>query len=354
MPKYEKKISLGYDNNGKLIRKSIYANTKPELEKKVFAARQAYLQNCSETPNNSITFMAYARRWFKLTKSHKSPFTIQTYKNIIEYHLAPRFEDLYFSEITLADIQNLITDTFDRPAICNQIKQTVMQIYDAAADDDLIQGKAPNFKRLVLPEKNKKPQRALTEKETDAIFSADLTDKEKALLFLLYYTGMRSEEVRALDPSCFDFKAKTVTVKQTLAPLGVVVQNKAKTKKSLRTIPLPDPCVPFLRQYVESCGGGFLFPTARDKKRVMYGNCFFYFFENIKKKLVPLAPEAASLHPHVFRHNYATLLYYSEVSPKKAADLLGHTDTKMINELYAHLDENKERTVEKLNAVFSR
>ena len=311
------------------------------------------MQSCSETPNDSITFIAYARRWFEQTKRHKSPFTYNNYKSVIECHLVPHFDGLYFSELTLADFQGLITDNFERPAICRFIKQTLMQIYSAAIDDDIIHGKLPNFKRLILPDKKKKPQRALTENEKQAIFNADLTDKEKAFIYLLYYTGMRSEEIRALDPGCFNFHDKTVTVKQTPDPRGHVVPFKAKTNKSLRTIFLPAPCVPFLRQYVESCGGGFLFPTVRDKSRVMYGNCAFYFFEGIKKKLIAYAPEAASLHPHLFRHNYATMLYYSNISPKKAADLLGHSDTKMIMDIYAHLDEMKEHTAEKLNAVFA-
>ena len=84
MPKYEKKISLGRDNNGKLIRKSIYANTKLELEKKVFQAKQAYLQTCSEKPNNSITFVSFAWRWYEQEKVPKSFYTRQMYQNIIK------------------------------------------------------------------------------------------------------------------------------------------------------------------------------------------------------------------------------------------------------------------------------
>lgn len=53
---------------------------------------------------------------------------------------------------------------------------------------------------------------------------------------------------------------------------------------------------------------------------------------------------------HIFRHNYATMLYYSGISLKKAAALMGHSDTKMIMEVYSHLDEQKEQTETKLNS----
>ena len=41
---YEKKITLGRDDSGQTVRKSIYAKTKAELERKVFDARQEWLQ----------------------------------------------------------------------------------------------------------------------------------------------------------------------------------------------------------------------------------------------------------------------------------------------------------------------
>lgn len=56
-----------------------------------------------------------------------------------------------------------------------------------------------------------------------------------------------------------------------------------------------------------------------------------------------------SLTAHIFRHNYATMLYYSGISIKMAASLMGHANTKMIMEVYSHLDEKKEQTKEKVD-----
>lgn len=36
------------------------------------------------------------------------------------------------------------------------------------------------------------------------------------------------------------------------------------------------------------------------------------------------------------------MLYYFGISQKKAMELVGHSDLKMIMEVYAHLDEEKE------------
>ena len=56
---------------------------------------------------------------------------------------------------------------------------------------------------------------------------------------------------------------------------------------------------------------------------------------------------------HIFRHNYATMLYYSNISLKKAAQLMGHSDTKMIMDVYAHLDDKQENVVNKINDLIA-
>lgn len=43
------------------------------------------------------------------------------------------------------------------------------------------------------------------------------------------------------------------------------------------------------------------------------------------------------------------MLYYSGISQKKAVELMGHSDLKMIMEVYAHLDEQKEAVRDKIN-----
>ena len=48
----------------------------------------------------------------------------------------------------------------------------------------------------------------------------------------------------------------------------------------------------------------------------------------------------SGLTAHIFRHNYATMLYYSGISIKKAAQLMGHANTKMIMEIFVLMYKN--------------
>ena len=72
------------------------------------------------------------------------------------------------------------------------------------------------------------------------------------------------------------------------------------------------------------------------------------FWKGITSKM-----ETEGLTAHIFRHNYATLLYYSGISPKMAAKIMGHADTTMIMRVYAHLDEEKEGVADKLNSIIT-
>ncbi|WP_369525711.1 tyrosine-type recombinase/integrase [Thomasclavelia cocleata] len=49
------------------------------------------------------------------------------------------------------------------------------------------------------------------------------------------------------------------------------------------------------------------------------------------------------LTPYIFRHTYTALLYYSGVRLKDAQYYMGHSDSKMLNEVYIHLDKHKLR-----------
>ncbi|MCR5430966.1 MAG: tyrosine-type recombinase/integrase [Lachnospiraceae bacterium] len=349
---YERKITLGRDPDGKLVRKSIYAVSKAELEKNIFAARQEWLAAAPKV-TEEITFSTYARKWLDTHKAGKSLNTRYMYNFTIEHYINPVIGDLYFTEIKQSDLLELMASFVDRYETSNKIRLTLRQIVAAAEDEGLVPVGVLKPSKLTLPKKPPSKKRALTQEEISALFTADLTDKERLFVLILYYTGLRKEETLALTAGSLDLKEKTLTVSQVRIRDGndAILEKAAKTDTSLRTIPLPDACLSALSSYV-SGHSGFLFGMGEHNALMTEGS-FRRFWGNITRKLSEIAPSAAELTPHLFRHNYATMLYYSNISLKMAARLMGHSSTAMITRIYAHLDERKENTAEKLNAIFS-
>lgn len=349
---YEKKITLGRNVNGNPIRRSVYARTKAELEKKIFETRQEFLLE-TNTISDEISFGTFARQWLRSEKESRSTATRYMYEFTIEHYLIPEIGDFLFSELTQGDLLAIMSKHVTKHETSNKIKLTLKQIIAHAEDEGLITPGKLKPQKLNIPLKPPSKKRALTEDEKRAILTADLDDKERAFVYTLYYTGMRKEEALALVPEAFDFVNKTVSVFQVRVREGnfARLEKTAKNHYSLRTIPLPAPYIAALTHYKPEYGT-FLFGMEKSND-IMTEGSFRRFWEKIIKKLSEVCPSCATLTPHLFRHNYATMLYYSNITLKMAARLMGHANTSMIMKVYAHLDEQKENTAQKLDAVFS-
>ena len=55
------------------------------------------------------------------------------------------------------------------------------------------------------------------------------------------------------------------------------------------------------------------------------------------------------LSAHVFRHEYATILYYSGIDILEAIRLFGHADSKTMTDIYAELRKEESNSKDKLN-----
>lgn len=353
---YEKKITLGRDKSGRYVRKSVYGRTKYEVEQKAFELRQEYLMKTPAfAPVDEISFATYCRKWVIREKAGTGLNTIRIYHyyaNVVEKW----FGDVLLSDITQDDLRELITEYYDRPNACKKLRQFLTLIVDDVEEQQLIpQGKLKPSKIPLPTMKRKITRRALTSEEKDALFTADLTDRERSFVLMLYFTGMRKEEALALTPSAIDLNRKTVQINQVRVEdmHGVAhIIPTAKNASSLRIVPLPDKYINMYGEYLKGFTG-LIWAREKQPDAPLTDNFFDTFWRRIVKKLSAVCPSCSELTAHMFRHNYATMLYYSNISLKMAAKLLGHANTNMIMSIYAHLDEEKENAAEKLNKVFS-
>ena len=347
---YEKKVTLGRAPDGKPIRKSVTGRTIVELNQKIEDMKQKWME--MNDVSEGILFSTYAKRWLSSSKAVRSLNTQRMYRETLN-KILPQIGDYYFSEISLSDLQGIINDKADKYETCNKIRLTLRQIYDAATEEGLVKG--INTKKLVLPQKPSKEKRALSDSETDAIFTADLTDEQRVFVKVLYYTGVRREEALALEPSDIDFKDNVLSVsKVVIFPQNQpILKPNPKSSAGNRKVPIPSEFKDELKEYVSRCDK-YLFPRTDDPSKYMSKACYSKFWHYILTAMEKVEPSSKTLTAHIFRHNYATLLYYSNVSIKKAAKLMGHNGIQMIMQIYAHLDEQKENTAEKIDGIFKR
>lgn len=351
-------VRIGTTKNGKPIRKGAYAHTSAELERKMADIVHDYQHNVVKESNMPLG--EYAEQWYQTYQSKRRVNTRAMYDNVIHKHIIPEIGHIPLNKITASDMQKLINDRIDKPNTCQKIKLTLKQILNSAINDDLLFKNAASG--IILPKIPKPPKRALTKQEKKAIFNAKLIESDRAFVTILYYFGLRREEAIALMKSDFDFSRKELHVQRTIVfdKNDPVIDNLMKSNSANRIIPIPDSIILDLEQYVLNLNTLYLF-TKKDGKNITqsaYTKMWSRIIKNISsayytKEEQMLNPSPIKLTAHIFRHNYCTILYYSGISRKKAVQLMGHNSYRMIEEIYAHLDDEKENTTEKLNAAFS-
>ena len=358
--KWETKVWDGtYNPDGSKHRKKVSsAKSSADLERKVNQLRNE-VENGSYVQKTDITFLEYARLWLTTKKSVREKNTQKMYENIIETHLS------FLEGIALCDIRNIhfqlaINNALDKPRTCEQIEITFKQVLKMAVADNYIGAAMYNkiCEDINLPPYIKKEKRPLTPVEKDAITHANFTDRERAFVYIIYSCGLRRGEALAL--SKFDFKTVGgkyfVSVTKTLIfPNNASeIKNTTKSINGTRTLPIPDTTAVFLKRYIDTIPGTYLF-TCRDGSN-MTSSAYAKMWQSIVRKINYAAggtdafPVVTGLTAHIFRHNYCTNLCYQvpAISIKKIAQLMGDTE-KMVLNVYNHIMEEKEDAAKVVN-----
>lgn len=357
--RYATTVMIGYKPDGRPNNIFLSAKTEKALRDKISELKAK--TKAGELIKESDTLLSdYVDNWLATYKASVGLNTRAMYDNIVNKHIKPELGYLPLNKIVRSDIQKLINDNQEHPRTCEQIRMTMNQILNCAVDDKLISGNVA--KKVILPKRHKAEKRALTELEKEAVKKADFTLREKAFVMLLFYFGLRRGEALALSKSDIDLKKKSLSVNKTVIfdKNNPVIKAGAKSDAGNRIIPIPAHATPFLRDFLKSVDTFYLFPgkSFETFSKSQYVNMWERIVKKMndavttdKEKLIGAEP-ITGLTAHIFRHNYCTMLYYSGISQKKAVELMGHSDIKMIMEVYAHLDEKKESVQNKIdNAI---
>lgn len=343
---YQTAVMVGYDERGRMIRKWIYGKTIAEVENKIMDIKTE-IASGRNLLDADVLFGDYARMWFETYKANRGINTQAMYRNLI----ISRFKalnHLRVRDIRPMHLQALINDSGALARTCEQMRMCLRQIFRQAIADDIIT-KNP-AESIDLPRHVKKEKRALTPEEKGAIRSADLTERERAFITIALGCGLRPGEIYALTWQDIDFRANKISVNKSI----VFDNNKPKlsypkTNKSIRSVEAPQTVINALKAYRGTTIAPKLFGDKYGEYKGKTGyNCEW---ERIKKKIEAELGHETDLSLYCFRHNYITALYYSDVSLKEAQRLVGHSSYKMIMDVYAHLDAQKEDTMTKLNAI---
>lgn len=188
--------------------------------------------------------------------------------------------------------------------------------------------------KLQSPKTIKPLPKSLSESEVDALLSSpDLTDivqfRDKAMLELLYATGLRVSELVGLTMEQIDLQQGVLRV-------------TGKGNKT-RLVPLGEESVYWLERYIDEArpellngqSSDTLFPSRRANMMVRQT-----FWHRIKFYAQVCGIDKEVLSPHVLRHAFATHLLNYGADLRVVQMLLGHSDLST-TQIYTHIAQDR-------------
>ena len=218
----------------------------------------------------------------------------------------------------------------------------------AVKTDMLVQNVADKVDR---PKKNSFQPVFLSAEEMQKMFEALRGTKLELPVLVAAFYGFRRGEVLGLKWDAIDFERGTISVIRTVTTITVdgkqteIEQQSAKTKSSLRTLPLIGSFREYFMQVKE----------AQELNKQVCGNCYnyeydgFVFVDELGERmrveyLTNAFPKFLESHGlrrmrfHDLRHSCASLLLANGVPLKQIQEWLGHSDIGTTANIYSHLD----------------
>lgn len=269
-----------------------------------------------------------------------SQLTVESYKAALEeFSLFLKNEGIdRFESVAYSDIRIFLTNAYrkklSRKTIAKKIS-SLRSFYRFLLRMGLVQENP--FQLVSLPKQDKRIPKFLYSQELEELFqlsdvSTSAGQRDQALLELLYGTGMRVSECCALKLSDVDLSLGTVLAfgkgkKQRYIPIGSYAQDALELYLSQGRLELlsrgkKDHSFVFVNQK-----GGPL--TARGVRYILTA-------------LIKKASTTLHIHPHMFRHTFATHLLNEGADLRSVQELLGHSSLSS-TQVYTHVSKDQLR-----------
>ncbi len=329
---WECSMMIGYHDDGRRRYKSFYGKTQKEAKDKAEAYKRDVEAGLYIDPN--LTFQGWSQQWYDSYRDRVSPTTYEGYGytlKLLQAGLGPR----KLSAIKPIDIENFLKELQAQGksgSYLSKFRTMLFQIFHKAEANDLIRKNPVRFADKLRSQGPAKRREAFTAQEVKALMAKLPEDRMGHTIRLMLATGMRTQEVLALEPRHIEPDGSCIHIRQAVNLVkGKPRIGPPKTANSLRDIPVPQsvrPSVLFLRSHA----GHFLWDSG------VPGQPFdpAHFRRNFQTAVS--AVDVRPLAPHSCRHTYVSQLQALGVDMETIQSMVGHADIEMTQH-YLHVQE---------------
>ena len=296
-----------------------------------------------KTTPDVLTVKELYDMWLETYQHTVEESTLNKTLNVFRIHIIPEWGDTLVSDIKPLDLQRYINTLQGKILHYRKITGYFRRLLNHAVRMDMID--IDPFTKVELPKERRridKPKQFMDVDEfktfIDVLDSqySQINKQAYTLLRLGAFTGMRTEELLALQWQYVDFDGGYIDIVQALGRgfNGSTYIKDPKSKTSRRTLKIDNKMLSVLADWYNSSQ----YQSAKD-----------FVFNNQGKTLQVLRPNkwlhdvssmygvAVGLSMHKLRHTWATLALDQGASVKQVQTYLGHADASMTLDVYSDI-----------------
>lgn len=331
-------------------RRKVVAATKTEARKRLDALRRGVAAG-EQVGDGNLTVGAALERWQQraLAGSKAAPATKETYAwccaRLDDELGRKRLRTLRPEDVETAFDRMARGDDQHRPmgrAALVKVRSVLGQVLDWSMRRGYVARNVARVSELTPDAKETKPRRALDVDEARALLGALAEHRLGAMFTVMLTVGLRPGEAAGLRWSDVDLDTGRLAVRcgVRMEKGRPVLVDALKTARSRRTVDLPAITVDALRAHRKRQSEERLAASTWVDKSLVFTTSTGSVLDpaNVRRQLRRLTESAGlgHLRPNELRHSAASILSHDGVPLEVIADLLGHTNTRMLEQTYRH------------------
>lgn len=370
------------DADGKEL--SLYATTCEELYEKQLEARKQVEEIIFHRQHPTVA--EYGEKWLLMQSAKVSASTLRGYTRDMTNYIIKPLGEMYMEEVTADDIRlALVPLSKKSEGLYNKVNMLLKCIFYAAERNQILEHN-PCVGISGKGGKPSKKREALTDQQVAVLLDTVKGIPPYLFIMLGLYSGLRREEILALQWDCvfLDEKTPYISVRRAWHVEGgaPVVNTLLKTPAAKRDVPIPKCLVACLKEAREKSDSEYVISNSKGTVltetqfvrvwkyitvRSTAERCYYTYVngQSIKHRIKPRLGEHQpnnpklvytmdfKVTPHMLRHTYITDLIYKGVDSKTVQYLAGHENSKTTMDIYAKVKYNKpEELSSVVNAAF--
>ncbi|ENM5780284.1 site-specific integrase [Vibrio mimicus] len=321
-------------NANKFVKEDIQARRKKEQLLGAYKTASKELQGIT-----SISFEEFAHEWFSENEVRWKASYVNSMKIYLFSYLVTEFGDVNVDQISRPDILKYRAKLMQPKAdgtrlstdFVNHVMTPLRMILREAAERYSFRCQFENIKPLRVEKRDVNP---FTLEEVMAFLSTVKSDYRNYFA-VRFFTGMRTSEIDGLKWRYVDFRLGVISIRESFVQGQM---DTTKTLSSARDIKMSSMVLDVLQAQYEITGGGeYVFCNAEGNP-LDKGNIRDRVWKPTLAKMgIPYR------RPYETRHTAASLWLSAGESPEWIARQMGHSNTKMLFEIYSRYVPNLTR-----------